>query len=81
MWFFEYSIGLYVHEVNLNSSISDNKLVNSNYLYSFLQTLEDNKSNFTKRQIKQAKESRILYTINNNFIQDCKDSTSHLRPR
>jgi len=87
MRFVEHSIGLYVHEVDLYSSISNNKLVNTNYLYSFLQTVEDNERQFTKRQLKQAQESRILYakigrpshtkflkTLHNNFI--CKYSVT-----
>jgi len=85
MKFFEHSIGLYVHEVNLYSSISNNKLVNTDYIYSFLQTVEENEKQFTKRQITQAKEAKLLYAkigrpshakfikiLNKNVICDCK---------
>ena len=85
MRFYEHSIGLYVHEVDSSNDISDKKLIKSDYLYSFLQTVETNESNFTKRQIRQAKEARILYAkigrpshakylkiLNNNLIRDCK---------
>ena len=79
MKFTEYKSGLYYYDPTTTKSTK--KSVNS---YSFIQTVEENKSHFTRREIEGADKARRLYrllgrpnwnkflrALNNNRIRNC----------
>jgi len=94
MAFKEHAMGLYVYDASAKSlqvNYNDNhNLLNTSFDYLFINTVDSLSSEFTKREIEEAKQARLLYTnlgrpsmskflrlLSNNGISNCPVHPEH----
>jgi len=96
MAFREHAMGLYVYDTSAKSLKvnydNNHNLLNTSYDYLFINTVDSLSSEFTKREIEEAKRARLLYInlgrpsmskfirlLSNNNIADCPVRPEHAR--
>jgi len=88
MRFDERDLGLYVHDALKRKN---NQLFRNSYNYVFISTISNLEQQFTKREVEEAKQARLLYVklgrpskqnfkrlLNENFIRNCPITSVHV---